>query len=51
LLAFTTVDEALAGIERINADYQGHARRALEIAREHFDAGRVLPRLLDAALG
>ena len=38
LLAFSTPDEALAGIERINSDYPRHARRAVEIAREHFDA-------------
>ena len=48
LLAFSTPDEALAGIERINADYGRHAARAQEVAREHFDARVVLPRLLDA---
>ena len=31
------------------ADYSRHARRALEIAREHFDARVVLPRLLAEA--
>jgi hypothetical protein len=50
LLAFSTPDEALAGIERINADYARHARTAYDIAREHFDAAVVLPRLLDVAL-
>ena len=49
LLAFSTPEEALAGIDRINSDYPRHARRAAEIAREHFDAGRILPRLLDVA--
>jgi hypothetical protein len=49
LLAFSNPDEALAGIDRINSDYDRHARRAAEIAREHFDAARVLPRLLDEA--
>jgi hypothetical protein len=47
LLAFSTLEEALAGVDRINSDYPRHARRAGEIAREHFDAGRVLRRLLD----
>jgi hypothetical protein len=47
LLAFSNPDEAVAGIERINADYDRHARRATEIAREHFDASRLLPRLLE----
>jgi hypothetical protein len=49
LFSFSTVDEALAGIERINSDYERHACRALEIAREHFDAARILPRLLEVA--
>jgi hypothetical protein len=47
LLAFTNPDEALAGIDRLNADYARHAGRAREIAAEHFDARRVLPKLLD----
>jgi len=49
LLAFSNPDEALAGIERINSDYDRHARRAYEISREYFDAARVLTRLLDEA--
>jgi hypothetical protein len=49
LLAFSTLDEAVAGIDRINSDYRGHARCAVEIAREHFDAARVLTRLLAEA--
>jgi len=49
LLAFSTPEEALAGIEAINADYDRHARCAVDIAREHFDASRVLPRLLEVA--
>ena len=49
LLAYSTIEEALAGIERINADYPRHARCAADVAREHFDAARVLPRLLDEA--
>jgi hypothetical protein len=50
LLAFSSPDEALAGIERINSNYRAHADRALEIAREHFDARRVLQRLVDTVL-
>lgn len=49
LLAFSTPDEAVDGIRRINADYDRHARAAREIAHEHFDARRVLPRLLETA--
>src|SRR5204863_10127424 len=43
LLAFSTLEQAAAGIDRINADYARHARRAPEIAREHFDARRGRP--------
>jgi hypothetical protein len=49
LLAFSTMDDATAGIDRINADYDRHSRRAREIAHAHFDARVVLPRLLDVA--
>lgn len=49
LLAFSTIEEAVAGIDRINADYPRHARMAVDVAREHFDAARVLPRLLEEA--
>ena len=49
LLSFSTPDEALAAIDRVNSDYRRHARRAGEIAREHFDASRVLSRLLEEA--
>jgi hypothetical protein len=49
LLAFSNIDEAIAGIDRINGDYDRHARRAAEIARAHFDARVVLPPLLEAA--
>lgn len=49
LLAFSTSDEALSGLDRIAVDYPRHAARAAEIAREHFDAATVLPRLLEAA--
>jgi hypothetical protein len=49
LVAFTGMNDAIAGIDSINADYDRHARRALEIAREHFDARVVLPTFLDVA--
>lgn len=48
LLAFRDQDSALAGIDAINTSYARHASRAVEIAREHFDARIVLTRLLDA---
>lgn len=45
--AFSTEDEALAGIEDVAAHYERNCDAALEIAREHFDAKTVLARLLD----
>ena len=49
LLSFSTIDEAIAGIDRINSDYPRHAACAADIAREHFDARIVLARLLERA--
>jgi hypothetical protein len=49
LLAFSTPEEALAGIDRINSNYARHARASIDVAREHFDASRVLSRLLETA--
>jgi hypothetical protein len=49
LLAFTNMDEAVAGIGRINGDYDRHARHAVEVARAHFDARVVLPTFLEVA--
>jgi hypothetical protein len=51
LIGFSTVEEALAGLEALERDYATHAGRAAEIAREHFDAKAVLPRFLDVACG
>jgi hypothetical protein len=51
LFAFSSTEDAVAGIERINADYEKHARSAREIAREYFEAGSVLTRLLQVASG
>ena len=49
LLSFSTPQEALDGLDRIASDYDRHARRAVEIAGDCFDANRVLPRLIEAA--
>lgn len=46
LLAFSGPDEALAAVEAVNADYEGHRRAAAEIAREYFADDVVLSRLL-----
>ena len=49
LMAFTTVDEAVACIEALASDPAKHAKGAMEMAREHFDSGKVLGRLIERA--
>ena len=46
LFAFNTLDEAVAAFEEIDTDYDLHARAAVQIAQEYFDAQRVLAKLL-----
>lgn len=46
LFAFTSSEDVVAAVEAVNGDYVRHSRAAAEIAREHFDANRVLARLL-----
>jgi hypothetical protein len=46
LLAFSTLDEAVAGVKEIDGSYERHCRAAREIAHEYFDSDKVLTRLL-----
>jgi hypothetical protein len=46
LVAFSSVEEAVAGAERIAAEYDSHSRSARALAEEYFDSDRVLGRLL-----
>ena len=46
LFAFTTMAEALAAIETINADYQRHCKAARALAEEYFATQTVAARLL-----
>lgn len=50
LLAFTTMDEAAAAIERVASDPIRHARAATDVAREYFDARQVLGRVIEQSL-
>lgn len=50
LLRFRNMDEAVAAIEDVEADYDRHSRRARELAEEHFDGEKVLQRVLEIAL-
>jgi hypothetical protein len=47
LLSFTGVEEAAAAVAAIEDDYDRHARTARELAGEHLDSRKVLPRLLE----
>jgi hypothetical protein len=46
LLTFSTLEEAVEGVDSIRRDYAGHSRAAREIAEAHFDSDKVLTRLL-----
>ena len=47
LVGFSTLEEAVAGAERILGDYPAHAHAARRLAEKDFDARVVLGRLLD----
>jgi hypothetical protein len=50
VLRFRDMDEAVAAIEAVEADYDRHSRLARELAEEHFDGEKVLRRVLEIAL-
>ena len=49
LLGFSTMEEIIEAARSIRADYAKHSQAALEIARETFEAEKVLKSLLDRA--
>ena len=49
LLSFRSVDEIVDAVKRINADYARHSRAASALAREFFEAEKVLESILDRA--
>jgi hypothetical protein len=46
LLAFRDLDEAIAGVAEIDANYPQHMRAARALAEEHLDSGRGLGAML-----
>jgi len=46
IVAFNSIEEASAAISEIEAHYARHAAAALSMARECFDSGRVLAKLI-----
>lgn len=51
VLAFSTPDEAVEAISRVEARYQLHSKAARAIAEEFFESDRVLGKLVDEAMG
>jgi len=49
LLAFSSLGEIAEGVKMINADYKKHSGAARQIARDIFEAEKVLKSLLDRA--
>jgi hypothetical protein len=49
LLSFGSLGEIVDAVKTINADYAKHSRAARALAREVFEAGKVLKSLLDRA--
>ena len=50
MFRFRNMEEAVSALTAVEADYEHHAQAARALAEEHFDAGKVLRRLLDTAL-
>jgi hypothetical protein len=48
LLTFSTLEEAVGGVEEILRNYARHAAAARQLAVEYFDSDKVLPRLVEA---
>ena len=49
LLSFRSVGEIVDAVEEVNRDYAKHSRAAYDIAREFFEAEKVLKSILDRA--
>ena len=49
ILAFTSLDEAVAGIQEVDNSYPRHSEAAAALASTFFDSNRVLSDLLDRA--
>ena len=49
LLTFSTPEESLEALQEVDRRYDTHCRAARDLAAAHFDARRVLPRLIEQA--
>jgi hypothetical protein len=48
VLAFSTMEEAVAGVEAVTAEPEKHRRAAYDIAREYLAPDRVLPAMIES---
>jgi hypothetical protein len=51
LLTFTSLEQAVAAIRDVEANYASHAKAARAIAEAYFDSDKILARLIAQALG
>jgi hypothetical protein len=50
IVPFHNMEEAVAGIQDVEARYDRHAKAARAIAEEYFDSGKVLSKLVEEAM-
>jgi hypothetical protein len=50
MLVFSSLEEAVAAVDRVCSEYPQQRAWAREVAREVFDYRQVLPHMLDAAI-
>src|SRR5262245_41730732 len=50
VLPFRSLEEAMSGVDEINRHYALHCQAARDVAEAYFDAGKVLPELIDRAM-
>jgi hypothetical protein len=49
IFSFSDMDEVLDALDRLDTDYERHARAARAIAEQYFEADKVIGRMLDDA--
>jgi hypothetical protein len=47
IVPFDTMEEAAAAIREVEGNYVKHSKAASAVAREHFDSGKVLEKLIE----
>ena len=50
MFRFSTLEEAADALVAVNTDYERHCRAARDLTEAHFDARKVLERMIEAGL-